>query len=214
MAEPTAATSPAKKGGLLKSLSPKQKRYAAVLGAGGLLALLYMLYRGRSEGTTEQTPSDSTVATESAVPASATGGGENGSAFTGAESETLAERLSEVGAGLSSTQTGLSELGAGEGTLAENQSALGTSMGEGFSSLATSQEQAQKNTAAALNKNSRSLSLISKQLKNKANKQKPNSGKAGSKHTTPASKKAAQKAPPKKKAPAKKAPAKKNTKKK
>jgi hypothetical protein len=195
MAEPTTTQKPGAKGGLLKSLSPKQKRYAAVIGAGALLALLYLLNRSRSSEV-GQSPSDSTTAVESSVPPSgaAAGGGEEGSAFAGAQGSAITERLGEVSAGLSEVGTGLGVLGEGQ-----------TVMGESESDFHTSQEQANQRVAAALGKQNRQLTALRKRLQT----QRP-----AAPRRSPVGHPAGKKAPAKKKAPArhpaKKAPAKKH----
>lgn len=166
------------KGGLLKSLSPKQKRYATVVGAGALLALLYLLYRSHSGGE-GQTPSNSTTATESAVPTSPVGGGgggESGSAFNAAQGEAISQQLGQLSTLPETVSLGVGEVGQQVAQLGEGQDALGTSMGDQFSSLGTSISQGQERTAEALNKQNRTLEQISKRLKNKAGGRKPSSG--------------------------------------
>ena len=151
-----AAPTGGKPGGFLKNLSPKQKRYAAVIGAGALLALIYLVTRGRShEEGPSPSSSEAAAAPESAVPSSlGGGGGTDPSAFLGSQSEAITERLGEVGSGLNEVGSGLNSLNEGLGT-----------MGEGFKDWETSQEEADKRTAAALSKQSRQLQHIQSKLK-------------------------------------------------
>jgi hypothetical protein len=168
MAEPKAKPA----GGLLKKLSPKQKRYAAVIGGGALLALVYLIMRNRSAPLEGATPSSTEGAVESApIPAVGGGGATDPSAFLGAQGESITERLGEVGAGLNEVGAGLGEVGRGQDSLSEG---LGT-MGEAARDFQSSQEQANARTAESLNHQNRQLAAIREKLKGNG------SSKSGSK---------------------------------
>jgi hypothetical protein len=160
-------------GGLLKKLSPKQKRYAAVIGGGALLALVYLIMRNRSGPVEGSTPASTEGAVESAPIPGGGGGATDPSAFLGAQGESITERLGEVGAGLSEVGAGLGQVSGGQDSLREG---LGT-MGEAASDFQSSEEQANARTAEALNKQNRQLKHITEKLKGNG------SSKGGSKGT-------------------------------
>jgi hypothetical protein len=116
MAEPAVPIPPSpkdgKKGGMLKNLNPKQKRIAAVVGVGALLAVIFLIARRKSAPEEEgQTPSDSSEAeggSSGIVPGS--GGATDPSAFLGEFSERQNEALErfgeQIGEGLGRLETG------------------------------------------------------------------------------------------------------------
>jgi hypothetical protein len=109
MAEPTP---PAGKGagGFFKKLSPKQKRYALVIGAGALLGLVYLIYHRGGGAEEGQTPSDSEQAAAGGASLSpAAGGATDPSAFLGAQSEQIGNALGEVSGALGGVESAVQE---------------------------------------------------------------------------------------------------------
>src|ERR1044072_3087902 len=109
MAEPAAPAPGGKKGdGPFKKLSPKQKRYAVVIGAAAVLALIFLLQRRR--GYEEDQPPSHRIAAQGAavegIPIPATGATDP-TAFIGAQSEALTQGLADVGYGLTGVNEGL-----------------------------------------------------------------------------------------------------------
>lgn len=143
-------------GGLFKKLTPKQKRYAVVIGAAAVLALVYLLQRRHAGGEAEgQSPSNTEAATAGATPIPATGATDP-SAFLGAQSEGVDSALGEVSGSLGEVNSSLGEvLNTGEG-LSSGIVSLSGEVGE--------LRDAQKRTLAAVHKQGHNLTAIRKKL--------------------------------------------------
>jgi hypothetical protein len=202
-----------KAGGPLKKLTPKQKRYALVLGAAAVLALIYLLQRrsgAPEEGQAPSNPEGAAVAGGSpSYPVG--GGGTDPSAFIGAQSEGVGSALGEV-------SNGLGEVSVGLGEVVGSNDRLGVQVETDLDEVG----EAQARTLAALGKQGKNITAIRHKLAKPArpvkgkpgsgkpqSKQKPGSGKPQSKQKPP---KPQPKPQPKPKPPAPKPPKKKGKK--
>lgn len=151
MAEPTnPPKDKGKGGGPFKNLSPKQKRYALVFGAAGLLALLYLLQR--RGGASEEGQSPSVAASPEGgtmVPPTATGATDP-TAFLGAQSDAINSALGTVSSSLDEVGGSLGELTTGQ---------------EGLKGEIAKNTAAERRTAAALAKQGKALTAIRQKLR-------------------------------------------------
>ncbi|HET7120305.1 MAG TPA: hypothetical protein VFI17_03515 [Solirubrobacterales bacterium] len=171
------AEAPATGKGPLKKLTPKQKRYAMVLGAAAVLALIYLLQRRSAAPAEGQSPStaESAGAGSPSYPVSG-GGGTDPSAFIGAQSEQIGSALGEV-------SSGLGEVSGGLGEVIGSNDRLGVQVETNLDEIG----EAQARTLAALGKQGKNITAIRKKLAKPPRpvKGKPGSGKPHSKAQPP-----------------------------
>lgn len=175
MAGPAMPPPSGKKGGLLKNLTPKQKKIAAVAGVGALLALIFLLSRSRSAPEEAQAGEGQPREGEAfSVPGGA-GGATDPSAFLGQQSEVIGSRLEEVSGSLQEVGSGLGEVGQGQNELLRSQEELGGAVMAGQESDADAFGRVQ----AGLARQNRQLKAIRERLKHKGQRGK---GSGNAKH--------------------------------